>query len=66
MKVAEDAGNSPRIRDENLALHKENEKIWKELEEARKTLEDSKAEFHSKSQKDSSTIRKLEDDLRLC
>ena len=66
MKVAEDAGNAPRLRDENLALHKETEKIWKELDESRKTLEDFEARFKSQREKDSSAIRQLESDLRAC
>ena len=43
MKVAEDAGNAPRLREENLFLHQENVKIQKLLEESRKALEDSEA-----------------------
>jgi len=63
MKVAEDAGNAPRLRDENLALHKENVKIQKEIDESRKALEDSEARFKTQSEKDSSVIRDLENTL---
>ena len=64
MKVAEDAGNAPRLRDENLALHKENVKIQKELAESRKALEDFEARFKAQNDKDASVIRDLENTLR--
>ena len=56
MKVAEDAGNAPQLREENLALHKENVKIQKELTESRKSLEDSEARFKAQKDKDASVI----------
>ena len=64
MKVAEDAGNAPQLREENLALHKENVKIRKELEISRKSLEDSEARFKVQHEKDASVIRDMETALR--
>ena len=64
MKVAEDAGNAPRLREENLALHKENMKIQKELDESRQTLEDSESRFKAQNEKDASIILDLENTLR--
>ena len=63
MQVAEDAGNAPRLREENLELHKENVKIQKELTESRKALEDSEARLKAQSEKDGSVIRDLENTL---
>ena len=64
MKVAEDAGNAPKLREENLALHKENVKIQKLLEEGRKALEDSQARAKIQEDKDASSIKHLETALR--
>ena len=64
MKVAEDAGNAPKLREENLALHKENVRIQKELDECRKALENSKAQAAAQKDKDAFVIRDLEAALR--
>ena len=64
MKVAENAGNAPKLREENLALHKENVKIQKELDECRKALEDSQAQAKIQKDKDSSAIEDHESSLR--
>ena len=64
MKVAEDAGNAPQLREENMFLHQENMKIQKLLEESRKALEDSEARSKVQKDKDASFIKDLEAVLR--
>ena len=64
MKVAEDADNAPKLREENLALHKENVRIQKELDECRKALEDSQARAKIQKDKDASAIKDLGTALR--
>ena len=64
MKVAEDAGNAPKLREENLALHKVNVEIQKELEACRKALEDSQSQAKIQKDKDASAIKDLETALR--
>ena len=64
MKVAEDAGNAPKLREENLVLHKENVKIQKDLDECRKALENSEAQATTQKDKDAAIIRDLEAALR--
>lgn len=61
-----DAGNAPKLRDENLQIHKENLKIQKELAECRKALESSEFRLKAQSEKDGSIIRDLENTLRDC
>ena len=64
MKVAKDAGNTPKLREENLALHKENVKLQKDLDACRKALEDSQAQATAQKNKDAAAIRNIEAALR--
>ena len=63
-QIAADAGNAPRLREENLQLHKENVKVQKELAKSRKALEEAEALLKALSEKDGSVIRDLENTLR--
>src|SRR5664279_1064470 len=64
-ELVANGGNAQQLREENLALFKQNEKTLRDLKACQKALRDSDAKAKSQAEKDAQTIKELQDSLNL-
>ena len=62
-KALEDSGNAQNLRKENIELFKENERLKGELEATQKLLSEVRESSKDRADKDSESIRLLQDTL---